>query len=403
MSETTGHRIGGQWDRRRFLTTSLALAGGGLLYPVLAACGDNEGGGGGGTTSAAGTTSGGTSAEAPSSASSAAGASSVGGASSAASSAPASTSAAARKTASVRFNWTVKGEFTPFFVAREKGFYDDENIDIQLNEGKSGTQAVQVVGTGNDTFGYVPSIQVIQGINKQVPLKTVATVGQYTGMCWAAWPEVPLNGPDSLLGERVSISTSSTFFQVWPAFEKHFNLDASKITVVHPDPSARDGLFLSKKLDIMADIFYANDLVILEVHTDQAKALKAGEKLNVIRMSDLDFDPLGYMLIANNSVIDSDPDLVSRMVRATLKGVQYVIDNTDESISIMQKLYGDRLGNEVIDGQVKNMLTLLIKDPGIGHATDDMWNSSLSLLSDAGVIDKKLELTDYYTNDFLPS
>jgi len=31
---------------------------------------------------------------------------------------------------------------------------------------ESGTQAVQVVGTGNDTFGFVPSIQVVQGINQ---------------------------------------------------------------------------------------------------------------------------------------------------------------------------------------------------------------------------------------------
>lgn len=365
-----------QWDRRTFLTTGLALAGGGLLYPALSACAGSNGAGSGGSTATAG-----------GSPSARAGGSPSG--------------SASHKTASVRFNWTVKGEFTGFFIAREKGFYDEENLTIQLNEGKSGTQAVQVVGTGNDTFGYVPSIQVIQGINKQVPLTTVAAMGRYTGMCWGAWPDVPLKGADSLIGRTVSVSTSSTFFQVWPAFQKHFKLDPSKITIVHPDPSARDGLFLSHKLDIMADIFYANDWVILQVNTDKAKALKSGQQLNLLKMSDLNFDPLGYLLIANSSVVKSDPDLVRRMVRATIKGYQYVIDHTDDSIAIMQKLYGSRLGDQVIEGQVRNMLTLLITKPALGQATDDMWTQSLDLLMDAGVIDKKLPVSSYYTNDYL--
>ncbi|HYM90515.1 MAG TPA: ABC transporter substrate-binding protein, partial [bacterium] len=69
------------------------------------------------------------------------------------------------KQATLRFNWTIKGEFTPFFVAREKGYYAEAGVTLELSEGKSGTQAVEVVGAGRDTFGYVPSIQVIEAIN----------------------------------------------------------------------------------------------------------------------------------------------------------------------------------------------------------------------------------------------
>src|SRR5215212_2696280 len=54
------------------------------------------------------------------------------------------------KNVSIRFNWTIKGEFTPFFVAQEKGFYKDAGLQVELGEGKSGTQAVQVVGSNND-------------------------------------------------------------------------------------------------------------------------------------------------------------------------------------------------------------------------------------------------------------
>ena len=307
--------------------------------------------------------------------------------------APRVRAAAATKQATLRFNWTAKGEFTPFYVAREKGFYEAADVAVELLEGKSGTQAVQVVGAGRDTFGYVPSVQVIEGITGGIPVKTVATMGRYTGMCWASWSSVPLAKPRDLEGRRVSISPSSTFFQVWPAFARAFGINVGKVDVVHADPSARVGLFLSHKLDVMADIFWANDLVILQV--------RAGEPLNVLRLSDLNFDPLGYLLITNTAVLARDPELVQRVTAATLRGFRYTIDHPDEAAGIMTRLYGDRLGAKVIEGQVRNLLPLINKRPALGKATRDAWARSLTILYSSGVIQKRLGLGDYYTDRFV--
>ncbi len=301
--------------------------------------------------------------------------------------------AAEMKKATVRFNWTAKGEFTPFFVARELGFYREQSLDVELLEGKSGTQAVQVVGVGSDHFGYVPSIQVTQGINQGIPIKTIGTFGRATGMCWASWPEVPLDGPKALEGRKVSVSSASTFFQVWPAFARRFGLDTGKIEVVSADPTARVGLFLSRRLDIMADIFLANDYVILQS--------KTREKLNLLKMADLDFDPLGYLLIANRSVMERDPELVRRFTRATARGFRYTIERTRDAVDIMTRLYGQRLGAEVIEGQVNQLLTLINREPALGVSTEAGWQRSLDLLHESGVIDKKLPLREYFTNDFI--
>jgi NitT/TauT family transport system substrate-binding protein len=301
--------------------------------------------------------------------------------------------APALKKATVRLNWTAKGEFTPLYVAREKGFFADQGLEVEILEGKSGTQAVQVVGTGNDTFGFVPSIQVVQGINQGIPVKVTGTFGRVTGMCWASWPEIPLTGPKSLEGRKVSMSSASTFFQVWPAFAKKHKLELAKIETVNADPSARNGLFLSRRLDIMADIFVANDFVILES--------RAKQKLNMLRLSDLDFDPVGYVLIVHRPVAERDPDLVKRFTRATQKGFQFLLDSPKEAIAIMTKLYGDRFGAEVIEGQVTRLLTLVNREPALGVSADAAWQRSLDLLHEAGVIEKKLPLPEYFTNDFL--
>jgi len=300
---------------------------------------------------------------------------------------------AAPKKVSLRFNWTAKGEFTPLYFAREMGFFADQGLEVDLREGKSGTQAVQVVGAGSDHFGYVPSIQVVQGINQGIPIQVTGTFGRVTGMCWASWPEVPLDGPKALEGHKVSVSSASTFFQVWPAFVKKYGIDLAKVEAVNADPSARVGLFLSRRLDIMADIFVANDFVVLQS--------KVKEKLNLLRLSELDFDPVGYVLIANRGLLQSDPDLARKFSLAVRKGFQAMVAEPKAAIATMTKLYGDRLGAEVIAGQVARLLPLLNRSPALGMSNEADWTRSLDLLQQAGVIEKKLALKEYFTNQFV--
>jgi ABC-type nitrate/sulfonate/bicarbonate transport system substrate-binding protein len=72
----------------------------------------------------------------------------------------AATSAADNAPLSLRLNWKMKGEFTPFVVAAEKGFFAAEGLDVTVNEGSGATQALQTVASGQDDIAYVPSIQL---------------------------------------------------------------------------------------------------------------------------------------------------------------------------------------------------------------------------------------------------
>ena len=43
----------------------------------------------------------------------------------------------------------------------------------------------------------------------------------------------------------------------------------------------------------------------------------------------------------------------------------------------------------------------ILRDTGLGKVTDDLWNQSLEMLHDAGVITEKKAPSAYYTNEFL--
>ncbi len=50
-------------------------------------------------------------------------------------------------------NWYLGGLHVPFYYGKERGYYEDEGIDLTINEGRGSANTVQVVAAGSDTFG----------------------------------------------------------------------------------------------------------------------------------------------------------------------------------------------------------------------------------------------------------
>jgi ABC-type nitrate/sulfonate/bicarbonate transport system permease component len=111
--------------------------------------------------------------------------------------------------------------------------------------------------------------------------------------------------------------------------------------------------------------------------------------------------PLGYLLVANQSVIDGDKGLARAFVSATIRGFQAMLDNPANATEIMVRLHGERLGADVLDGQVKNLVPMVVREPALGRVESGAWAQTLQLLQGAGVIDKQLELNAYTTDEFV--
>jgi len=51
-------------------------------------------------------------------------------------------------------NWYVYGEHAPFFYGKAKGFYADQGIDLEIQEGRGSAMTAQAVAAGTVEFGY---------------------------------------------------------------------------------------------------------------------------------------------------------------------------------------------------------------------------------------------------------
>jgi len=74
---------------------------------------------------------------------------------------------------SFRLNWTLYGEHAPFFVARDKGFYKDEGLEVEILEGSGSTTVAQLVANATNPVAYVDAATMMRGIGAGMPIKAV--------------------------------------------------------------------------------------------------------------------------------------------------------------------------------------------------------------------------------------
>src|SRR5262249_15382135 len=184
----------------------------------------------------------------------------------------------------VRFNWKLKGEYAPLYVALEKGYYKAEGLDVVLAEGNGAQNVLKLLAAGNEKYGYGPAVALASAVSQGLPVKVVALYQTSAPMGGIAFPETPLKSPKDLEGKRLAISVGETFGDMIRPFTRINNVDVGKIQLIQMDASARSSQFLTRKIDVMS-VYLSNELPQLEK--------RAGVKFNVLKVTDFGLNVLG--------------------------------------------------------------------------------------------------------------
>src|SRR5215468_1704285 len=90
--------------------------------------------------------------------------------------------AAAQTKFPFRLNWTLYGEHAPFFVARDKGFYKEEGLEVEIQEGSGSTTVSQLVANATSPVAYVDAATMMRGVGAGMPIKAVGVTLQQSPM-----------------------------------------------------------------------------------------------------------------------------------------------------------------------------------------------------------------------------
>lgn len=296
----------------------------------------------------------------------------------------------------MQFAWFHQIEYTGFYVAAEKGYYADENIDINLVAGGYDVDPIAEVLNGNAQFAISRSVNMVIAGSEKQDVVAVGTVFRNDPFVIVSLKEAGIKTPQDLVGKTVGIPTADPSFienVQFMAMLKQLNVDPTTINFVprdNADPIATD--LQSGKVDADAGLFATNDLVNAQVR---------GVDVNTIFYSDYGVGFYANPIITSGKLLKENSDLVARFMRATLRGYKYALEHPEEAVADTLK-YDPKLDAATQTAQMKAQAPLI--DTGnqpIGWMDDDVWQNTADILLAGGFIPSAVDVKLLYTNEFI--
>jgi len=206
--------------------------------------------------------------------------------------------------------------FGPWMLAQAKGYYKAEGLDVKFVTGRGGVDVAKQVGAGNavigGAIGDTPIIARAQGI----PVKAVAVLGAGSLMQLVSHEDAKIESPRELRGKTVTTIayTDTTYYALLGMLSK-VGLTKNDVNIQAAGPAGVWQQFAAKKAVAMAG---TPDWMV--------NAEEAGAVVDVLP-SHVYFKSMAQAILAADETIDKNPQLIQKLVRATLKGMKDIMAN----------------------------------------------------------------------------
>jgi len=294
-------------------------------------------------------------------------------------------------------------QFTPFYIAQSRGYYKAEGLDVSFKHGIV-PDLIKLLGQGDQgvNFAVVSGDELITARVQGVPVVYVTTwYRQYPVAAVSIKDKGPtLSSPADLKGHIVGVpGPYGATYTGLLALLKAGNLQQSDINMKSIDFTQVPSLSTGQVEAAM--VYAANEPVQLKSEGMDVSTLLVSDYLNLASNG----------LATNDKTRKENPELVRKVVRATLKGIQDTINDPkgafEEAIKQVPEVSGDNreLQLQILQETVK-LMQAKADDPAasqpLGWIDPAVWSSTQDFIADVGIIPNKGNVQEMYTNEFLP-
>lgn len=292
-------------------------------------------------------------------------------------------------------DYTPNTNHTGIYLAKEKGYYKDQGIDLEIIQ-PSDSDSVTLVASDKAQFGVSYQEDVTYALTREkdpLPVKAIATIIQHNTSGFAAPVEKNIKTAKDFEGKTYGgWGSPSEEAIIKLAMEKQ-GADFNKLKRVD---IGKDDYFTATKKNI--DFAW-----IFDAWTGVEARLK-NIKLDYIPIKDIDpaLDYYTPILITNNKTIKENPELVKKFMAATSRGYEEAIKDPSGAADILSKAVPELDKNLVKTSQ--EYLAKLYKDDAQkwGQMKAEVWKNYAKFMQDNGLIKKALNVDEAFTNEFLP-
>ena len=295
-------------------------------------------------------------------------------------------------------DWFPNANHTGLYVAMDRGYFDEEGIELQVYTPDDPATILATVGADKDDFGFEYQVGVLLARGQGVPVVSVAAIVQHPLNSVMALESSDIKRPRDLVGKTVGYPGIPTDPPLLRTMLEADHVSESAIQEVI-DGMVNVGFdlvpaLISGRVDAIVGAYWTHESI---------SARNQGFPLTVLRMEDWgvpDFYEL--VVVASENKIRNDPELVERFIRAIKRGYVEAAKDPASAVEILLKQVPE--ADPAIDRPGSALLAPLWVEEGIpsfGWQTTKKWSAMTKWMQSNDFLTSDLRVADAFTNRFI--
>jgi NitT/TauT family transport system substrate-binding protein len=292
----------------------------------------------------------------------------------------------------LQIKWVTQGQFAGYYVAKSKGFYAEENLDVTIIPAGPTTSVPQVMAGGGADVGVEWAASALVAREKGVKMVNIAQPFNKSGLMMICPKETGVMSEADFKGKTLGVWF---YGNEYPFFAWMNKLGLST-------DGGPDGVtVLQQSFDIQPMIQKQADCISVMTYNEYGQALDAGytpDSLTIFNYTELGNDLLedGLYVLEERLADPAFADQMVRFVRASMKGWDYALANPGEAAQII--VDSDDSGAATLEHQtyMSGEVAKLMGDAN-GKLDTAVWDRTVKALLDQKILTKEPDATAYTT------
>ncbi len=301
----------------------------------------------------------------------------------------------AAKRAVLQLDWTPNTNHTGIYVALDKGWYEEEGIDLSVVTPGVDTNVIALVAAGRAQFGVSFQEFLTSARTEGVPAVSIAAILQHNTSGFASIGRGIERAAD-FAGKRFGGWGLPIERAILSGMMAADGADVDNVRFVG----------IPGSMDVMTALERDIDFTWIYYGWQGIEAELRGIDLDIVMMEDyFDSVPDYYtpILITSESLIERDPELVRGFVRATVKGYEFAAANPEEAARVLLRYAPENDPELVIESQKWLSPRYIADAPAFGVQKREVWQRFGDWMYANGLIESAFDADASFTNEFLPS
>ena len=282
-------------------------------------------------------------------------------------------------------------QFTPVYVAIERGYFEDEGIELTLDYGME-TDLLQRLAADEVEFAITSGDQVILARSNDLPVECVYNWYQHFPVCVVSLESSGISEPADLEGKTVGTpSNYGASYIGWLALAKEMGFDDADVNLQVIGYTQVASLTEGRV-----------DAAICYTMNEPVQLASMGYEVNVFDLQEYTSLPSNG-IVTSESIIEESPELIQHMLAAFQKGLQDTLEDPDAAFEITRAAIPEMDDESaVLQRQVLEACLTIWQADELGKYDAAAWDESVTLMQELDVLAGTIDPQTAYTNEFLP-